>query len=365
MKDPILQYCQLEDIAPSLVNRFLSRLLDDREVHLPWFSIQLRNGLEAGDWERAATSLVIAGRLLGPGDSLHEWKEGCTRLLQLLGDGSENFLIFKRCIQFLEEQWSVFCSEREKYGQLLAKVCRLVRQDEDPEKNLSLTYCNLLSLIGTPRSIRTLKQLANTDIPLMGSHCSKLLWRKWDHPEPDAPEGALSYQEARQRVLQEINHSQNEFVLLDEFSRDVPCGWVFYYTTQAYFECGEMHLSPLSNGPIIFNRFNQSHFQTQPDRPIEYYLDEYERNVLGMKSRWSLRLQDSLDAETKLKALKIVRAYLGLSTSDAFAVLAGPRTSRNDDSPEISGIPLTLLKQLYLLFNNELIPCKLGPRHES
>ena len=126
-----------------------------------------------------------------------------------------------------------------------------------------------------------------------------------------------------------------------------------------------MHLAPINKGPIIFNRFNRSHFLTQPNRPVEYYLDEYERNVLGMKSRWILELQDQLDQEVKLKALKIIRSQLGLNTRDAFKVLEGDPENQDPISPKITGLPLTLLRHLYLLFNNELIPCSLHQTDEG
>jgi len=68
-------------------------------------------------------------------------------------------------------------------------------------------------------------------------------------------------------------------VVLHDSAIDKPYGWVFFYQSKRYVESGDLTHSLFGNSPIVINRFTNELRVTGTARPLEHYLDTYERSL--------------------------------------------------------------------------------------
>ncbi len=83
-------------------------------------------------------------------------------------------------------------------------------------------------------------------------------------------------------VYREINASassgdREEFVILDDLTREKPWGWVFFYNSKSFVETGDINDSLAGNAPYIVNKHTGELFVTGTAEEIEHYIEQYEK----------------------------------------------------------------------------------------
>jgi hypothetical protein len=66
-------------------------------------------------------------------------------------------------------------------------------------------------------------------------------------------------------------------VVIESQTIDKPYGWVFFYQSRAFAESGRITEAYAGNAPLIFNRVFCEYHVTGTAKPIEQYIEEYER----------------------------------------------------------------------------------------
>ena len=72
----------------------------------------------------------------------------------------------------------------------------------------------------------------------------------------------LTMEEAKKVALDELNRAQRdagELVILDEYTRAKPYGWVFFYNTRDFIETGNILFALGGNGPLIVEHNKRIH----------------------------------------------------------------------------------------------------------
>lgn len=93
----------------------------------------------------------------------------------------------------------------------------------------------------------------------------------------------LDKNEARKLALNEILNSwtitNDEPIILDEFTEERDFGWVFFYTSRNYNETGDYKYALAGNAPLIINKFDGSIHYTGTALETEHYIREYEKKL--------------------------------------------------------------------------------------
>lgn len=77
--------------------------------------------------------------------------------------------------------------------------------------------------------------------------------------------------------LKQIGRPDEELALLEDHTLERAFGWVFYYQSRQFLETGDYAHALGGNAPFIVDRRDGSVHLTGTGRPIEYYLQRYER----------------------------------------------------------------------------------------
>jgi hypothetical protein len=67
-------------------------------------------------------------------------------------------------------------------------------------------------------------------------------------------------------------------VVLDDATRTVDVGWVFFYQTTEFAETGDFTTAMVGDAPLVVDRHGHVHV-TGTGRPVDDYLDELRRSV--------------------------------------------------------------------------------------
>lgn len=97
---------------------------------------------------------------------------------------------------------------------------------------------------------------------------------------------AISQSEARALALREIAACVDadvgdEVVILDEYTLERPYGWVFFYNSREFVATGNPLQGLAGNAPLIVNSTTCDVVTTGTAFPLEHYLAEYERALVG------------------------------------------------------------------------------------
>jgi Immunity protein 35 len=68
-----------------------------------------------------------------------------------------------------------------------------------------------------------------------------------------------------------------ELCLLDDFTRELDFGWLFFYTSRLYRDTGDSQYALAGNAPLIVDRRDGTLHTTGTAHPIEHYIDRYRR----------------------------------------------------------------------------------------
>lgn len=68
-----------------------------------------------------------------------------------------------------------------------------------------------------------------------------------------------------------------ELVLLDDKTIERPFGWVFFYEAKKFLNSHDVKERLIGNSPFIIDRNDGSLHVTGTRRPIEFYLEAYEK----------------------------------------------------------------------------------------
>jgi immunity protein 35 of polymorphic toxin system len=82
---------------------------------------------------------------------------------------------------------------------------------------------------------------------------------------------------ARAHLAKLVPSNDKEIVLLENQTIEKSFGWVFFYNTKEYIENGDFRDALLGNAPLIVNRHDGSVHETGTGEPVEFYIEEYER----------------------------------------------------------------------------------------
>lgn len=90
--------------------------------------------------------------------------------------------------------------------------------------------------------------------------------------------GTERVRELAVETLQELEReSGHALALLDDRTRSLPYGWVFFYESKGYLETGDPARMLGGNAPLLVTRAGEVHF-TGTAQPLEMYLLEFERS---------------------------------------------------------------------------------------
>ena len=72
-------------------------------------------------------------------------------------------------------------------------------------------------------------------------------------------------------------HMHDELIILDDETMEREFGWVFFYTSRKFLETGNILYGLVGNAPIIVDRNQGALHVTGTARPIEEYIQEFEK----------------------------------------------------------------------------------------
>ena len=101
----------------------------------------------------------------------------------------------------------------------------------------------------------------------------------------------LTREEARALVVAELErppkynyaNTPKDVVVVDKLTIERSWGWVFFYNTQRYLETRNFRDALAGNAPFIVNRYTGELRVTGTAHPIEHYIAEYKRSLLGWR----------------------------------------------------------------------------------
>src|SRR5712692_1180376 len=73
------------------------------------------------------------------------------------------------------------------------------------------------------------------------------------------------------------NSMRLELALWEKETIEKPFGWVFFYDSKSFVEFGDDSDPLAGNAPIIVDRRTGSIYETGTSKPIEYYIENYEK----------------------------------------------------------------------------------------
>jgi hypothetical protein len=68
-----------------------------------------------------------------------------------------------------------------------------------------------------------------------------------------------------------------ELCILDDRTRDLDFGWVFFYTSKLFRETGDFQYALAGNAPLIVDRRDGTLHVTGTVLPLEHYIERYQR----------------------------------------------------------------------------------------
>lgn len=86
---------------------------------------------------------------------------------------------------------------------------------------------------------------------------------------------------ARREVARTPAPAGDRFVLLEDKTLEKPFGWVFFHTSERYRQTRDLRHAVPGNAPLIVDREDGSVHTTGTGRPLQFYLDRYERERGG------------------------------------------------------------------------------------
>lgn len=92
--------------------------------------------------------------------------------------------------------------------------------------------------------------------------------------------------EARIKAEAHLASKQSRLELLIVDSEEFPVGWVFYYDSKKHQETGATRDAIAGNAPILVDRRDGSVHFTGTGRPIEEYIERYERRDPTDERSW-------------------------------------------------------------------------------
>lgn len=114
--------------------------------------------------------------------------------------------------------------------------------------------------------------------------CSEWFLKEQIYKLKDRDLGMLTKEQAREIALKEIlknwNIEDDEPIILDEETIEEDFGWIFFYDSRIHQETQIFSYALAGNAPVIVNKTDGSTYLTGTARDIDYYIDEYRREVL-------------------------------------------------------------------------------------
>jgi hypothetical protein len=96
----------------------------------------------------------------------------------------------------------------------------------------------------------------------------------------------MTKDEALARVREELDlkllrwgRLPEDFVIVDELTRQFPWGWVFFYNSRRFIETRDPLEAVGGNAPFIVNRSTGEVLVTGTAQSIEHYIQEYEASL--------------------------------------------------------------------------------------
>jgi hypothetical protein len=95
----------------------------------------------------------------------------------------------------------------------------------------------------------------------------------------------ISYLDAIKQVKEKLEawNNKNEdwvFVIMLEETIETNDYWVFFYNSSKFLETGNFSYSLIGNAPFIVDKYKGEIYVTGTARSIEYYMEEFEKEVL-------------------------------------------------------------------------------------
>ncbi len=97
----------------------------------------------------------------------------------------------------------------------------------------------------------------------------------------------ISRAEAREIALELVNRDDPyspdapEMVILDQHTRELSWGWVFFSDSKLHLETGEFTHAVAGNSPVFVNRETGVATSSGTAEPVEHYIREYEATLSG------------------------------------------------------------------------------------
>jgi hypothetical protein len=91
----------------------------------------------------------------------------------------------------------------------------------------------------------------------------------------------ITIERAEQIAMNEISKlkPEVEYVIVNEKTITTSFGWVFFYNTKKYIETRDIKYLIPGNAPIMVNKFDGTYRFTGTSMPIDYYIDQYEKEL--------------------------------------------------------------------------------------
>jgi hypothetical protein len=88
-----------------------------------------------------------------------------------------------------------------------------------------------------------------------------------------------SAREAAEKFVTELEHQSGiELMILDDYTRELESGWVFFWDSKKHVESGSISDAIAGNAPIIVSKRDRSVHLTGTAYPIEYYIRRFEES---------------------------------------------------------------------------------------
>lgn len=160
----------------------------------------------------------------------------------------------------------------------------------------------------------------------------------------------MEYEEAKQIVLEtHLNPLDEELklelMILDEYTVTKDYGWIFFYTTKLYHQTNDAQYALAGNCPILYNKNDGTIRLIYYLPTVEANIDDYERNILCRKIKWSVMVETPLSTQEKNQIMSWAKAKLDLTSQEAFNLVRNNTTSFQLKTYELADELSILLKQ--------------------